>query len=147
MARACAPYVDAVSCNLNPTLNDGTFPRFLLESLHALTGKPIIVGEFYLSARENRSGNQNSHGVCLYQAYALSQDGVLEDVLGARMIRDAIMEYRPGSARHSRISRASDPRATMIEFNDYPATQWEDVDSVLELAEKNWEAQYGEGKL
>jgi hypothetical protein len=62
VVRACAPYVDAISCNLNPTWNDGTFPRFYLETLHALSGRPIIIGEFYLSARENRSGNKNCHG-------------------------------------------------------------------------------------
>jgi hypothetical protein len=63
VARACAPYVDAVSCNLNAGWNDGTFPRFYLDTLHALTGKPILVGEFYMAARDNRSGNKNSRGV------------------------------------------------------------------------------------
>ena len=63
VARACAPYVDAVSCNLNASWNDGSFVRFYLETLHQLTGKPVLVGEFYLSARENRSGNKNNRGV------------------------------------------------------------------------------------
>ena len=63
VARACAPYVDAVSSNLNASWNDGYFTRFYLETLHALTGKPVLVGEFYLAARENRSGNKNSRGV------------------------------------------------------------------------------------
>jgi hypothetical protein len=63
VARACAPYVDAVSSNLNAPWNDGTFPRFFLETLHALTGKPVLIGEFYMAARENRSGNQNNRGV------------------------------------------------------------------------------------
>ncbi len=63
VARACAPYVDAVSSNLNAPWNDGTFPRFFLETLHALTGKPVLIGEFYVAARENRSGNKNSRGV------------------------------------------------------------------------------------
>ena len=62
VVRACAPYVDAVSCNLNATWNDGSFPRFYLETLHALSGKPLIIGEFYMAARENRSGNRNTHG-------------------------------------------------------------------------------------
>src|SRR5207249_3645910 len=30
-----------------------------LETLHALTGKPLLVSEFYMAARENRSGNKN----------------------------------------------------------------------------------------
>ena len=63
VARACAPYVDAVSSNLNAHWNDGSFARFYLETLHALTGKPVLIGEFYMAASENRSGNQNNHGV------------------------------------------------------------------------------------
>ena len=63
VARACALYVDAVSSNLNASWNDGSFARFYLETLHALTGKPILVSEFYMSARENRSGNKNSRGI------------------------------------------------------------------------------------
>ena len=63
VVRACAPYVDAVSCNLNASWNDGTFTRFHVETLHALTGKPVLIGEFYMCARENRSGNKNSRGV------------------------------------------------------------------------------------
>ena len=52
--------MDASSSNLNAAWNDGTFPRFYLDTLHALTGKPIIVSEFYMAAQENRSGNRNS---------------------------------------------------------------------------------------
>ena len=63
MARACAAYVDAVSCNLNAAWNDGSFPRFYLDTLRQLTGKPVLVGEFYMAARDNRSGNRNSRGV------------------------------------------------------------------------------------
>ncbi|PYJ81433.1 MAG: hypothetical protein DME22_21185 [Verrucomicrobia bacterium] len=63
VARACARHVDAVSSNLNASWNDGSFARFYLETLHALTGKPLLIGEFYMSARDNRSGNQNSRGV------------------------------------------------------------------------------------
>jgi hypothetical protein len=63
VVRACAPYVDVVSCNLNANWNDGSYARFYLDTLHQLTGKPVIVGEFYMSARENRSGNKNNRGV------------------------------------------------------------------------------------
>jgi len=63
VARASAPYLDAVSSNLNPSWNDGTSARFYLETLHTLTGKPVLVSEFYMAATENRSGNRNSHGV------------------------------------------------------------------------------------
>jgi hypothetical protein len=62
VARAAGPHVDAVSTNLNATWNDGTFPRFYLDTLHALSGRPILIGELYAAATENRSGNPNSHG-------------------------------------------------------------------------------------
>ena len=62
VVRAGARYVDAISFNLNPAWNDGSYPRFCLATLHALSAKPLIVGEFYMSARENRSGNKNNHG-------------------------------------------------------------------------------------
>src|SRR5262249_38170771 len=58
-ARASGPYVDAVSTNLNAHWSDGTFARFYLPTLHALAARPIMVGEFYLCAMENRSGNTN----------------------------------------------------------------------------------------
>lgn len=61
--RAAAAYVDAISSNLNAHWNDGTFLRCYLDTLHALTGKPVLVSEFYLAAVENRSGNRNSKGV------------------------------------------------------------------------------------
>jgi hypothetical protein len=63
VARACIRYVDAVSSNLNASWNDGLFTRFFVETLHALTDKPLLIGEFYLAATENRTGNKNSRGV------------------------------------------------------------------------------------
>lgn len=63
VARACGRYVDAASGNLNAAWNDGTFPRFYLDTLHALTGKPVFVSEFYMAAQQNRSGNKNDPGI------------------------------------------------------------------------------------
>jgi hypothetical protein len=62
VARAAARHVDAVSANLNTGWGDGSFVRFYLDTLHALTGKPVMVSEFYVAAAENRTGNRNSHG-------------------------------------------------------------------------------------
>ena len=59
VARASAAYVDADSSNLNAAWNDGTFPRFYLDTLHALSGRPVIVSEFYMAAQQNRSGDKN----------------------------------------------------------------------------------------
>lgn len=58
VARASAS-MDVVSMNLNAGWNDGTFPRCYLDSLHALSGRPIIVSEFYMSAEQNSTGNKN----------------------------------------------------------------------------------------
>src|SRR6266571_725279 len=63
VARASARYVDAVSSNLNASWNDGSFARFYVETLHRLAGKPVLIGEFYMCARDNRSGNKNDRGV------------------------------------------------------------------------------------
>ncbi len=62
VARASARYVDVSSSNLNASWKDGTFVRSYLDTLHALTGKPILISEFYAAAMENRSRNRNSQG-------------------------------------------------------------------------------------
>jgi hypothetical protein len=59
VARAAAPYVDVVSMNLNAAWNNGSFPRFYLDTLHGLARKPVYVSEFYMAAQQNRSGNKN----------------------------------------------------------------------------------------
>jgi hypothetical protein len=60
VARASGAWLDASSSNLNAAWNDGTFPRFYLDTLHALSGRPVIVSEFYMAAEQNRSGNKNA---------------------------------------------------------------------------------------
>lgn len=60
VARAARPFVDVVSSNVNANWNDGTLARFYLETLYKLARKPIAVGEFYMAATENGSGNKNS---------------------------------------------------------------------------------------
>ena len=62
VAQAAGRYLDAVSSNLNAGWNDGSFPRYFLDTLHALTARPVFVSEFYLAAHENRSGNENRPG-------------------------------------------------------------------------------------
>lgn len=59
VARASASLVDVVSMNLNAAWNDGTFPRFYLDTLHGLSGRPVMVSEFYMCAEQNRTGNRN----------------------------------------------------------------------------------------
>ena len=62
VARASARHLDAASSNLNASWSDGSFARYHLDTLHALTRRPVFVSEFYLAARENRSGNENKPG-------------------------------------------------------------------------------------
>lgn len=59
-ARASAKYIDVASTNYGADWNDGSYARFFLSTLHRLTGRPIVITEFYMGARENRSGNRNS---------------------------------------------------------------------------------------
>lgn len=59
VVRAAARHVDAMSSNLNASWNDGTFVRFYLDTLHALSRRPVFISEFYLAAMENRTGNPN----------------------------------------------------------------------------------------
>lgn len=63
VVRAAAPHVDAISSNLNADWVDGSFLRCYLETLHALSRRPVLITEFYAAARENRSGNRNTHGI------------------------------------------------------------------------------------
>jgi hypothetical protein len=60
VAQAASKHVDVVSTNLSAHWNDGSLLRCYLDSLAGLTGKPILVSEFYMSAEKNRSGNKNS---------------------------------------------------------------------------------------
>nr|HVY69754.1 hypothetical protein [Verrucomicrobiae bacterium] len=86
VARACARYADAVSSNLNASWSDGTSARCYLDTLHALTGKPLLISEFYLAARDNRSGNRNSQGlyplVNTQRERAEAARGTLRELLG-----------------------------------------------------------------
>lgn len=62
VADAAKRYVDVVATNGSfADTSDGFMPRFYLETLHRITGRPIIVSEFYAAAMDNQSGNKNSN--------------------------------------------------------------------------------------
>jgi hypothetical protein len=63
VARAAKPYVDVISINTGADWKNGEISTFLLKTLHEITGKPILISEFYMCARENRSGNKNSGAI------------------------------------------------------------------------------------
>lgn len=60
VASAAGMYVDVVSTNLNPGWTDGTIPHFFLKTLYEESRRPITIGEFYMTATENSSGDKNS---------------------------------------------------------------------------------------
>lgn len=60
VVEASAKYIDVAPTNLGAKWNDGSLSRFFLQTLHRATGKPVMITEFYMAARENRSGNKNS---------------------------------------------------------------------------------------
>jgi len=62
VVRAARPYVDVISSNMGADWTDGGISRFFLDTLNQLTGKPVIVTEFYMTAMENQTGNKNSSG-------------------------------------------------------------------------------------
>lgn len=61
VAAAAGRYCDVVSTNLNPDFTDGSFVGYYLSNLEALTHKPLMVTEYYMCSKENRSGNANDH--------------------------------------------------------------------------------------
>jgi hypothetical protein len=64
VAQAARPYVDVLTTNFDrPGWTNGQLPPYYLERLHELSDKPILVTEYYVAARENRSGNKNTGNV------------------------------------------------------------------------------------
>jgi hypothetical protein len=62
VAKVASKYVDVISTNYGSEWNTGENSRSFLDSLYAITKKPILITEFYMAAMENRSGNKNSSG-------------------------------------------------------------------------------------
>jgi hypothetical protein len=61
-ARAAGRYMDVVSVNDSPLTTRGFVSPSFFETLHRLSGRPVLVSEFYAAAMENQSGNRNQHG-------------------------------------------------------------------------------------
>jgi hypothetical protein len=58
--RAMGPHVDVIAVNYDVDGPDGWLAHYFFDGLAALTGKPILVSEFFCAAMENRSGNKNA---------------------------------------------------------------------------------------
>jgi hypothetical protein len=63
VARAAKGVLDVISTNYEATTTDGWVSPAYFQTLHELSGLPVLVGEFYSAARQNRSGNKNHGGV------------------------------------------------------------------------------------
>jgi hypothetical protein len=58
--RASRGLVDVVSTNAGADWLDGSYTKSYFDNLHRMTGKPVMVTEFYFSAKQNLSGDGNS---------------------------------------------------------------------------------------
>jgi hypothetical protein len=64
VARAAKPFVDVISTNYDrPDYSDGYVAPGYLDRLHDVTQRPVLVTEYYVAARDNRSGNQNTSDI------------------------------------------------------------------------------------
>ncbi len=83
VARAAAKHVDVVSTNLNAHWNDGTFLRCYLDTLHKLTGKPILVSEFYaVGPRQPQRQQEQSRRVSASRHAARARPQTAQRTLG-----------------------------------------------------------------
>ncbi|MHC1744116.1 MAG: hypothetical protein AB9873_13930 [Syntrophobacteraceae bacterium] len=57
--RAIGDNIDVVSTNYNVDGQDGWVAPYYFEGLRRLTGKPVMITEFFFAAEENRTGNKN----------------------------------------------------------------------------------------
>lgn len=62
VVKVAGRYCDVISVNYNPLVSNGWISPYFFETLHELSGRPILVSEFYFAAMENRSGNRNIKG-------------------------------------------------------------------------------------
>jgi hypothetical protein len=62
VARAAGRYCDVVTTNYNTQFESGWVSPAFFESLYKLGRKPVMVTEYYFSARQNASQDANKHG-------------------------------------------------------------------------------------
>lgn len=62
VVRAAGKYMDLISVNFNTYAQSGWISPAFFDGIYRLAGKPVLVGEFYAAAMENRTGNKNTSG-------------------------------------------------------------------------------------
>jgi hypothetical protein len=60
---AMRSYVDVISVNYDVDSPDGWIGHYFFDGIRRLADKPVLVSEWFFSAQENRSGNQNTTGL------------------------------------------------------------------------------------
>jgi hypothetical protein len=61
-AAIAGRYNDVLSANLGAWTNDGWVSPNWVGSMTRVSGRPVLVSEFYIAAEDNTSGNANAHG-------------------------------------------------------------------------------------
>jgi hypothetical protein len=139
VVAASRPHVDVASTNLNASWDDGTFIKAYLDTLHQLSGKPLIISEFYMAASENRSGNKNKVGGfpqvttqkqrAAALANTLRELGRLPYVVGA----DWFQYY--DEPPHGRRLDGEDYNFGLVDINDLPYEEVTQAFAQLEVTE------------
>jgi hypothetical protein len=62
VARAAGRHVDVVTTNYNTFAASGWILPSYFDTLYRITGKPIMVTEYYFASMENQTGNKNQSG-------------------------------------------------------------------------------------
>ncbi|HEX2476101.1 MAG TPA: hypothetical protein VHK01_15225 [Lacipirellulaceae bacterium] len=138
VALASRAYVDIASTNLNASWNDGTFINAYLDTLHELTGKPLLVSEFYMAAEENHSGNKNSVGgfpeVATQAERAAALTNTLRELVRRPYVVGADWFQYYDEAPHGRKLDGEDYNFGLVDIHDRPyehvTTAFDDLDLV-----------------
>ncbi len=124
VARASAKYVDVVSTNYMADWNDGSLSRYFLDGLHRITGKPVLISEYYIAAIENRSGNRNSSAgfptVATQRERARTFASNLEEIAGRRYVVGAHWFQYYDEPTHGRPRDGEDYNFGLVDLDDRP---------------------------
>jgi hypothetical protein len=139
VALASRSYVDIASTNLNASWNDGTFINAYLDTLHDLTGKPLLVSEFYMAAKENQSGNKNSAGgfpeVVTQAERAAALTNTLRELARRPYVVGADWFQYYDEAPHGRKLDGEDYNFGLVDIHDRPYEHVTAAFDALDLAQ------------
>jgi hypothetical protein len=139
VVAASRPYVDIASTNLNANWSDGRFTHSYLDTLHRLTEKPVLVSEFYMAAKENRSGNKNASGhfpkVVTQAERAKGLSTTLHSLLRLPYVVGADWFQYYDEPTHGRILDGEDYNFGLVDIHDQPYEEVTTAFASLRVAE------------